>query len=293
MWLAHPDAPSTGSLPRLFLATTTIFSRLARLRLRWLVCRGYPSPEARAASPSRQTFGNAARPGCGQGPRCRGRHPVPRAVAPATPPPARFQSGSGASAGGRAGRAQARSPGKHHPRQSTSRARHSILGPGITGIAKANRGGRVRGPQSGVFSRWAGPSGRRCDDNRRHAGRVLTRPSPRRGRRRPGHGPGKSAIKLTLSLDYSVAVANVARLNQTDLQARSSVGEHYLDTVGVGGSIPPVPTIPVRGSAPSVAGAMLGALTPHSLTPQLRPEATTLWEAAALLAGCSYLEILS
>ncbi len=25
-------------------------------------------------------------------------------------------------------------------------------------------------------------------------------------------------------------------------QARSSVGEHYLDTVGVGGSIPPVPT---------------------------------------------------
>ena len=26
------------------------------------------------------------------------------------------------------------------------------------------------------------------------------------------------------------------------LQARSSVGEHYLDTVGVGGSIPPAPT---------------------------------------------------
>ncbi|SVB44004.1 uncharacterized protein METZ01_LOCUS196858, partial [marine metagenome] len=25
-------------------------------------------------------------------------------------------------------------------------------------------------------------------------------------------------------------------------QARSSVGEHYLDTVGVGGSIPPAPT---------------------------------------------------
>ena len=26
------------------------------------------------------------------------------------------------------------------------------------------------------------------------------------------------------------------------MQARSSVGEHYLDTVGVGGSIPPAPT---------------------------------------------------
>ena len=26
-------------------------------------------------------------------------------------------------------------------------------------------------------------------------------------------------------------------------KARSSVGEHYLDTVGVGGSIPPAPTI--------------------------------------------------
>ncbi len=26
------------------------------------------------------------------------------------------------------------------------------------------------------------------------------------------------------------------------MQARSSVGEHYLDAVGVGGSIPPVPT---------------------------------------------------
>ena len=26
------------------------------------------------------------------------------------------------------------------------------------------------------------------------------------------------------------------------VEARSSVGEHYLDTVGVGGSIPPVPT---------------------------------------------------
>jgi hypothetical protein len=50
-------------------------------------------------------------------------------------------------------------------------------------------------------------------------------------------------------LDTTVAVANVARLNQTELQARSSVVEHYLDTVGVGGSIPPVPTIGPQHSA--------------------------------------------
>ncbi len=29
----------------------------------------------------------------------------------------------------------------------------------------------------------------------------------------------------------------------TDVQARSSVGERYLDAVEVGGSIPPVPTM--------------------------------------------------
>ncbi len=29
----------------------------------------------------------------------------------------------------------------------------------------------------------------------------------------------------------------------TEIQARSSVGERYLDAVEVGGSIPPVPTI--------------------------------------------------
>ena len=34
-------------------------------------------------------------------------------------------------------------------------------------------------------------------------------------------------------------------------QARSSVGEHYLDTVGVGGSIPPVPTDDGLLEAPS------------------------------------------
>ena len=33
------------------------------------------------------------------------------------------------------------------------------------------------------------------------------------------------------------------RSYETRLQARSSVGERYLDAVEVGGSIPPVPTI--------------------------------------------------
>src|SRR5690606_8554027 len=37
------------------------------------------------------------------------------------------------------------------------------------------------------------------------------------------------------------AIPRVPR-HQKASQARSSVGEHYLDTVGVGGSIPPVPT---------------------------------------------------
>ena len=43
-------------------------------------------------------------------------------------------------------------------------------------------------------------------------------------------------------LDTGLRIAKVAALDQTNAQARSSVGEHYLDTVGVGGSIPPVPT---------------------------------------------------
>jgi hypothetical protein len=44
-----------------------------------------------------------------------------------------------------------------------------------------------------------------------------------------------------LSLDLADAPVNVPGLNG-DSQARSSVEEHHLDTVGVGGSIPPVPT---------------------------------------------------
>ena len=51
-----------------------------------------------------------------------------------------------------------------------------------------------------------------------------------------------------LSLDTERGNRNVRRIEigvgivREKTQARSSVVEHYLDTVGVGGSIPPVPT---------------------------------------------------
>ena len=41
-------------------------------------------------------------------------------------------------------------------------------------------------------------------------------------------------------------IAKVAALDNNSAQACSSVGEHHLDTVGVGGSIPPMPTIKKR-----------------------------------------------
>ena len=47
---------------------------------------------------------------------------------------------------------------------------------------------------------------------------------------------------LPSPLDSSPRIAKVAALDQNTAQACSSVGEHYLDTVGVGGSIPPMPT---------------------------------------------------
>ena len=61
-----------------------------------------------------------------------------------------------------------------------------------------------------------------------------------------------SALSFSASpLDTSPRIAKVAALDQNTAQARSSVGEHYLDTVGVGGSIPPVPTRTLQGSHPS------------------------------------------
>jgi hypothetical protein len=58
-------------------------------------------------------------------------------------------------------------------------------------------------------------------------------------------------VRKLLSLDRDGGSRNVrqieigvgiAKLGRQESQARSSVEEHYLDTVGVGGSIPPVPT---------------------------------------------------
>jgi hypothetical protein len=47
------------------------------------------------------------------------------------------------------------------------------------------------------------------------------------------------------------------------VQARSSVGEHYLDTVGVGSSILPAPTgiaLSNPGGSPRAAGALVWAI---------------------------------
>ena len=57
-------------------------------------------------------------------------------------------------------------------------------------------------------------------------------------------------------LDTRMRIAKVAALDNNSAQACSSVGEHHLDTVGVGGSIPPMPTIKnrtLRGSCSTPA----------------------------------------
>ncbi len=68
-------------------------------------------------------------------------------------------------------------------------------------------------------------------------------------------GPGSCTCALIISfLDTGFRIAKVAALDQKNAQARSSVVEHYLDTVGVGGSIPPVPTRTLGDSFPKVFG---------------------------------------
>ena len=52
----------------------------------------------------------------------------------------------------------------------------------------------------------------------------------------------RGALVPAFPLDTSPRIAKVAGLDKNNAQACSSVGEHYLDTVGVGGSIPPMPT---------------------------------------------------
>ena len=57
---------------------------------------------------------------------------------------------------------------------------------------------------------------------------------------------GYSKISLTFSLTVNRGADSFPRAvsssGSDSLQARSSVGEHFLDVEGVGGSIPPVPT---------------------------------------------------
>ena len=59
-------------------------------------------------------------------------------------------------------------------------------------------------------------------------------------------------------LDTWARLAKVAALDNDTAQACSSVGEHYLDTVGVGGSIPPMPTNRVGSRPASLAAHLRG-----------------------------------
>ena len=60
-----------------------------------------------------------------------------------------------------------------------------------------------------------------------------------------GSCPGLFEPGRAIALDTAFSSRNVRAFNCA-AQARSSVEEHYLDTVGVGGSIPPVPTTTLR-----------------------------------------------
>ena len=72
-------------------------------------------------------------------------------------------------------------------------------------------------------------------------------------------------------LDTGAWIAKVAALDINNAQARSSVGEHYLDTVGVGGSIPPVPTspLPAENRAAGVAACYPAEPLTHSSSTEL------------------------
>lgn len=58
---------------------------------------------------------------------------------------------------------------------------------------------------------------------------------------RPGFPQNIRGFATTFDLDLRTAIVKVRGLNGV-IQARSSVEEHHLDTVGVGSSILPVPT---------------------------------------------------
>jgi hypothetical protein len=89
--------------------------------------------------------------------------------------------------------------------------------------------------------RWTKPRGELTLGN---AGSLRFRhPRSRHsGRRLPTSHP--HLCPALSPLDSSPWIAKVAALDKNTTQACSSVGEHYLDTVGVGGSIPPMPTNP-------------------------------------------------
>jgi hypothetical protein len=85
--------------------------------------------------------------------------------------------------------------------------------------------------------------------------------SARTLRKRVRANPAKS---LQMRLDLRTAIVKVRGLNGV-LQARSSVEEHHLDTVGVGSSILPVPT--------TVSGTLKGSQAPRDGTRRAEPVA--------------------
>ena len=114
----------------------------------------------------------------------------------------------------------------------------------------------------------------------------------RRWRRRPADPPADPAAPA--SDTRSRALRSLTKASQIGIDcatlagflARSSVGEHYLDTVGVGGSIPPVPTILGRSVPATTRSGISREFCPCSCAPHERdPRAPAGWQVARRARG--------
>ena len=87
-------------------------------------------------------------------------------------------------------------------------------------------------------------------------------------------------------LDTRIRIAKVAALDKNTAQACSSVVEHYLDTVGVGGSIPPMPTSFRREDWENQAIQSAQCYSAQPLYPN-RPTSLTFSRTAGTFASAS------